>query len=72
MFLYLFNKVYVNKFYYIILVGFGFNNISICNYFMLKKKNFKMYSEDKEFKYVINSRIVVYLIYDFLCFLLFL
>lgn len=72
MFLYLFNKVYVNKFYYIILVGFGFNNIIICYYFMLKKKYFKIYSEDKEFKYVINSRIVVYLIYDFLCFLLFL
>lgn len=40
--------------------------------FYVKKKYFKIYSEDKEFKYVINSRIVVYLIYDFLCFLLFL
>lgn len=41
MFLYLFNKVYVDKFYYIILIGFWFNNISICNYFMLKKKILK-------------------------------
>lgn len=41
MFLYLFNKVYVYKIYYLILVGFGFNNISICNYFMLKKNILK-------------------------------
>lgn len=41
MFLYLFNKVYVYKIYYLILVGFGFNNISICNYLMLKKNILK-------------------------------
>lgn len=41
MFLYLFNKVYVYIFYYIILVGFGFNNIIICYYFMLKKNILK-------------------------------